>query len=249
MPRSGLLLLLALLTLACSSPETLPTPEEIMADGVVTDEERELAREAVFQCLSDAGADTTFELFDVDPVVQRDYPEAYQSCLFGYAGLSRRNSPLGDAFDLGLLGIVECVEDRTGRDFGPKTIDEIGRLTPEAHRTVTAAIQAEPEMYDICEEEIRGDSVNTVVPAIITGFELDDGDPKRIWLQLEECGYITDTWLVEETRKSVVTQAWTSTPTFGSCHIRHPVRLKDPIGDRPIIDETTGETVPELQAP
>lgn len=246
MLRSGLLLLLAVLALACSPPDTLPTPEEIMADGVVTDEERELARRAVFQCLSDAGADTTFELFDVDPVVQRDYPEAYQRCLFDYAGLSRRNNPPGDAFDLGLLGIVECVEDRTGQDFGPKTIDEIGRLTPEAHQTVTVAIQAEAETYDICEEEIRGDPVNTVIPATITGFRLDDGDPKRISLQLEECGYISVARMYEETTEWVVVSVTTSTPTLGSCWIRHPVRLKDPIGDRPIIDETTGETVPEV---
>lgn len=216
-----------------------------MADGEVSDEERELARRAVFECLVDAGADTTFELFDVDPVVQRDYPEAYQRCLFDYAGLSRRSDAPGDAFDLGLLGIVECVEDRTGRDFGPKTIDEIGRLTPEAHQTVTAAIQAEPEVYDSCEEEIRGDAVNTVIAANITGFRLDDGDPKRISLQLEECGYIADAWLVEETPEAVVTQARTSTPTAGACWIRHPLRLKDPIGDRPIIDEMTGRTVPE----
>ena len=99
-------------------------------------------------------------------------------------------------------------------------------------------------MYDICEEEIRGDPVNTVIPANISGYELDDGDPKRISLQLEECGYIASARLEEETSEWVVTAAMTSTPTAGSCWIRHPLRLKDPIGDRPIIDETTGETVP-----
>ncbi|MBW3666863.1 MAG: hypothetical protein KY394_04630 [Actinobacteria bacterium] len=244
MPRSGLLLLLALLSFACSSPETLPTPEEIMDDGVVTDEERELARRAVFDCLADAGADTTFELFDVDPVVRRDYPEAYQRCLFDYAGLSRGNNPPGDAFDLGLLGIVECVEDRTGGDFGPKTIDEIGRLTPEAHRTVTAAIQTEPVVYDECEYDLRGDPSRALSYPDITGYRLDDGNPKRVLLDLADCGYITTARLEEATADSVTVEVLSTGPIRGPCTIPHPVRLKDPLGDREVIDVTSGRSIP-----
>lgn len=96
--------------------------------------------------------------------------------------------------------------------------------------------------------EIRGDPVDTVIFAIISSYELDDGDPKRISFQLEECGYIASARLTEEKPEAVIVAVTTSTPTFGSCHIRHPLRLKDPIGDRPIIDETTGETVPETGA-
>lgn len=230
-------------TQATTPTTSLPTREQIMADGQVTDEERELARRAVFDCLVEAGADTTFELFDVDGVVRRDFPEAYERCQGEYVGLARRNEVSESVFDLGLLGIVECVEDRTGRDFGPKTIDEIGRLTPESQRTVTRAIQAEPMVFDHCEREIRGNAVETVVHADVTGYRLDEGDPKRVLFHLADCGYVSGARLIEENADEVIVQIMTSTPTMGPCWILHPVRLKNPLGDRSVINEATGRSI------
>lgn len=157
-----------------STTVVIPSPDEIMADGRVTDEERELARRAVFECITAAGADTTFELFDLDPVVQRDYPEEYQNCLWDYAGLSRRNEPLPGDFDLGLLGVVECTEDLTGRDYGSKTVDEIGRLTAESHRTIQNAIDTDQASYDRCYAELRSDdAVFGIIGAM--GYRVDEG--------------------------------------------------------------------------
>jgi hypothetical protein len=176
----------------------LPTADEIMADGEVTDEEREVARQAVFECLVDVGADTTFELFDIDPVVQRDYPDEYQDCLWKYTGIYRRNEFPDDRFNLGLLGVVECTEDRTGEFYGPKTVDEIGRLTDLSRETIFEAINQDEKAYEECLEFVRGfDSIawfrsedgqvvriyddNTLWGSFVE-YRFDDNDPKRISL-------------------------------------------------------------------
>ena len=131
-------------------PEAIPSAEDILVDGEVSDEERELARWAVFTCLEEAGAETTFELYDVDPVVSRDFFDELEECRLPYVGLYRENRMPGDQFQLGLLGVVECTQDETGRDYGPKTVDEIGRLTPESHRTITAALNTDRPVYQGC---------------------------------------------------------------------------------------------------
>lgn len=245
---------------ASTSTTLLPTADEILADGKITDEERELARRAVFECLRAAGADTTFELFDVDSVVQRDYPEAYQDCHLPYTGISRRNEFPGDRFDLSLLGVVECVEDRTGKNYGPKTVDPIGRLTDPARETIFQAINQDKLAYDECYELVHGWDVRvwirvddgTVVPTgdnsltpRLLEYRFDDGDPKRISLRLDSCGYNYGVWLIEETATEVRVEGVIIDDGPGdTCWIRHPVRLKDALGDRAIIDESTGEAVP-----
>jgi len=122
----------------------------MLSDEEVTEGERELARWAVFMSVDAAGADTTFELYDVDPVVSRDYGPALQECRLPYVGLYRENRMPGDQFDLGLLGVVACTEAQTGADYGPKTIDDIGRLTPESHRTITHALNTDRTIYQSC---------------------------------------------------------------------------------------------------
>jgi len=239
----------------------LPTADEIMADGEVTDEEREVARQGVFECLVEAGADTTFELFDVDPVVQRDYPDEYQDCLWQYTGIYRRNEFPGDRFNLGLLGVVECTEDRTGKYYGPKTVDEIGRLTDLSRETIFQAINQDEAAYEECYELIRGwgtiawfrtedgevvriDGGNTVWGSFVE-YRFDDADPKRVSLKIAECGYVYDARLIEETNSVVRVQAVTIDDGDGEpCWLRHPLRLKNPLGDRVIIDETTGKLIP-----
>jgi len=107
-----------------------------MADGEVTDEERELARRAVFECVVSAGADTTFELFDVDPAVQQHYFEEYSTCLGEYPGLPRMNEGANDQFALDLLGVVECTEDRTAgtTDLRQSTRSDASLMSPRHHR-------------------------------------------------------------------------------------------------------------------
>lgn len=58
------------------------------------------------------------------------------------------------------------------------------------------------------------------------------------------CGNIPTGQLVAETETQVVVEAVTVGEPDGSCWILHPIRLKEPLGDRDIIDHTTGEAVP-----
>jgi hypothetical protein len=222
----------------------LPTPDEIMADGVVTDEERELARQAVYECIVDAGADTSFDLYDIDPVVWRDYGGELEDCRWPYTGLYREEEVPGDQFNMGLLGVVECTEDRTGKYYGPKTIDEIGRLTDDSRETIYKAINSDDAVYDECYAELLLAEDREITYAAIAEYRFDNADPKRISLRLTGCGYINGGQLIEETDTSVIVQAIILGDLDQPCWIQHPVRLKDPLGDRAVIDESTGELVP-----
>lgn len=226
-----------------SWPDDLPTAEEIMADGEVTDEERELARRAVFECVVAAGADTTFELFDVDPSVRQHHFEEYSACLGEYPGLPRMNEGPNDRFALDLLGVVECTEDRTGRYYGPKTVDEIGRLTPKSRATIDKALQNDRPDYEACYLETHDVDAAAVFGEIIE-YRFDSGDQRRISLRIENCGYIYGGYLIEETPTTVTVDAVSRGEGLGhSCWLRHPLILKDPLGDRIIINETTGQPI------
>lgn len=227
-----------------TSTTLLPTADEILADGEITDDERELARQAVFECLQGLGADTTLELFDIDPIVRRDYFEELQECQLPYVGIYRRVEVFDDQFDIGLLGVVRCTEDRTGRNYGPKTIDDIGRLTDESRETIFQAINTDEKIYKECFFELRLDPDREVKNPDITEYGFDDGNPKRVSLRVSACGYIPTGRLVAETETQVVVEAVTVGEPDESCWILHPIRLKEPLGDRDIIDNTTGEAVP-----
>lgn len=227
-----------------SSTVQLPTAAEILADGEVTDEERGLARRAVYECVVDAGADTTFDLFDVDPVVKRDFGEEYDACFVEYKGLVVERLFPGDRFDFGLLGVVECTEDHTGKYYGPKTLDEIGRLTDESRDTIENALNADEVVYEDCHADLFPNEVGIVEFGTIIEYRFDDGDPKRISLKVEDCGYLYGGRLVEETDSTVIVDVVTRHEGHGRpCWIRHPVRLKAPLGDRVVIDEATGDEI------
>jgi hypothetical protein len=227
-------------------PANIPTAEEMLSDEEVTEGERELARWAVFMCVDAAGADTTFELYDVDPVVSRDYGPALQECRLPYVGLYRENRMPGDQFDLGLLGVVACTEAQTGADYGPKTIDDIGRLTPESHRTITHALNTDRTIYQSCYFDLYIDEERTVTDVSIVAYRLDDQDPRRLGLTLDSCGYVAVGELVDETEHSVIASVSTTFIEGGpeaSCELLHPIRLRDPLGDRSVVDAGTGTVV------
>jgi len=238
----------SLATTSTSTPADLPTAEEIMADGEVTDEERELARRAVFECVVSAGADTTFELFDVDPAVQQHYFEEYSACLGEYPGLPRMNEGANDQFALDLLGVVECTEDRTGRYYGPKTVDEIGRLTDESRDTIDKALQTDRPDYEACYLETHDVNAATVFGEIIA-FRFDDGARNRISLRIRNCGYLYGGYLIEETTTTITVNVVSRGEGLGpSCWLRHPLVLKDSLGDRIIINGETGQPIPQESA-
>jgi hypothetical protein len=221
------------------------TVEEILADGEVTDAERELAHRAVFDCVVDAGADTTYELFDYDPVVRRDYWNAYNECYGAFIGVTVPLTESSDRYDLSLIGVVECVEDRTGEYFGPKTVDEIGRLTEETIDTIELALNTDRDTYWACEGETRPIESGIEVYEPIIGYEFDDGDPKRISLRVADCGYVYGARLVSESDTTVTVLFIAPGEHLGrACTTRHPIRLKDPLGNRTIIDEATGQPIP-----
>jgi len=237
-------------------PGSLPTAEEIMADGEVTDEERELARRAVFECVVAAGADTTLELFDIDPVVVRDYWDEVNSCIWQYGGLYLPETYPSDRFNLGLLGVVECVEDRTGKDFGDKTVDAIGRLTEAAHATIDRAVTEDLATYEACLEYLFPGNYASDCDAIdipdpttsAVAYRFDGGDPQRLIVEVADCGYVVSGWLMEETPTTVTVWVRSVGADGNNCRVRHPIRLKDALGDRLVIDDATGSPVPFLES-
>ena len=230
-----------------NTPDRYPTPGEIMADGEVTPGERELARRAVYECIAAAGIDTSYELFDVDFTIRRDYPVALDACTLSYMGLYRANEINEADFDQRPLGLVECVEDRTDRDFGEMPLDEIGRLTEQTKAVVSHARQVEEAVYNECardRQELMDSDPGLDIQTPILEYRFDNDDARRISLKIADCGYVPTVWLIEETEESVTVWGRSLKDREGSCWIRHPVRLKYPLDQRPLIDELTGEPNP-----
>ncbi len=225
----------------------LVTADEILEDGEITNEERTLARQAVYECLAAAGADTTLELFDVDPIVKRDYWVEYNDCFAEFRGIVIDPPQPAELFDLSLLAVVECVEDRLGRQLGPKTVDEIGRLTQESLTTIEAALDADRDTYLDCQALPATFDPNLTYEPIV-GFRLEEGDPKRVELVVDSCGYFYGARLESETDTEVVVSFTAPGDHVTSdCWTRHPVRLKDPLGGRPVIDAATDQEIDLLE--
>jgi len=244
-------LLLAVAISSCSqmnTPDRYPTPDEIMADGEVNPGERELARRAVYECLVAAGIDTAYELFDVDFTIRRDYPVELDACSLSYMGLYRANEINHADFDYLALGLVECVEDRTESDFGELPLDEIGRLTEQAKLAVSRARQIEADAYDQClrdRRELVEDNPDLDISTAILEYRFDNGDERRVSFKVADCGYAPTVWLTEETEEKVTVWGRSLKDRKGACWIRHPVRLKYPLDQRPLIDETTRKEIPQ----
>lgn len=141
------------------------TSEQILADGVVTEEEYRAGALAVVACLTEAGFDAEVDFDGSDPgsvnrldghasfsVDGGDGPEASTEAFNRCRELHLSdNVSLGwqvalGQLDLGELreettAVTECVEQETGQDFGELTYDEFGYLTATGQQTKDAAFE------------------------------------------------------------------------------------------------------------
>jgi len=154
-------------TTAVPTPATLdlsnvPTPLEILADSVVTDEEWRVAGLAVVQCLDEQGIEASFSpeegSFSTGGTEQQ-----FSECWGMYMGVSveqrwadQQADPIAEFFFY--RNVVECTEQRTGIDFGEMTQDNLGFTSSEAKLTINRALDEAPDVYMQCFDEIVQES-------------------------------------------------------------------------------------------
>lgn len=142
----------------------LITSEQILEDGVVTEDEYRAGVAAVVSCLKDAGFDAraTFDEPNSDTSLS-----GHAELWVGHGSEAREtateamnrchelhlshNVSLGWSVALGELDLealgeefaatLECVETLTGQDFGKLTFDEHGYLTKQGQQTKDAAFE------------------------------------------------------------------------------------------------------------
>jgi len=136
-----------------------PTPSEILADNAVTTEEWEAAGAAVVECLSDRGQDAEFDPSEGSFSIASTAEDAFNECYGAHMGdsvqqrwSSQQYDPVAD-FEF-YRDVVECTESRTDVDFGEMTQDSLGFASTEAQRTINRAIEAAPDAYHACLDEI-----------------------------------------------------------------------------------------------
>jgi hypothetical protein len=153
--------------------------EMILEDGVVTEEEYRAGAIAVVACLTEAGfeAEVTFDepnpgttslpghaLFSTDHSddAMEAATEAFNRCQDMHLS---HNVGLGWSVALGQLdltelrdettAVTECVEQRTGQDFGELTFDQFGYLTDQGQQTKDAAFEyRDHELWQQCENDL-----------------------------------------------------------------------------------------------
>lgn len=144
---------------------TLITSEQILEDGVVTEEEYRTGALAVVACLTEAGfeAEVNFEepnpgtdslqghaefWVDHSDDATESATNAFDKCQDLHLS---HNVSLGWSAALGQLdldelreettAVTQCVEQRTGQDFGELTYDRFGYLTDQGQQTKDAAFE------------------------------------------------------------------------------------------------------------
>lgn len=157
----------------------LMTSEQILEDGIVTKDEYRAGVAAVVSCLKDAGFDAgaTFDepnsgtsslsgragfWVDHSDEAREAATEAMNRChelhLSHNVGLGW-SVALGE-LDLEALGeefaaTLECVETRTGQDFGDLTFDEYGYLTEQGQQTKDAAFEYQDHQpWETCRHDL-----------------------------------------------------------------------------------------------
>lgn len=148
--------LVVLVGLSCSSPR--PTPEEILLDGVVTEDEYRVALDHVGECVESQGVEFEYSL-DRDQTVAmtvtgagRDVEELLDECVARHVGdvelvWADQNAPLPEKEAVFYNEVVSCVERELGVEFGYVE----ARNTGGVDTSVTdAAIAADPVLYDRC---------------------------------------------------------------------------------------------------
>lgn len=156
LPRGG--------DVASSGEEGRITSERILEDGVVSEDEYRAGAQAVVACLGDAGFDREVDFDDPNghasfftPSANTDseyegqyeeYERQFDKCLDAHLS---HNVSLGWGAALGQIdlaelqeettAVTECVEQRTGQDFGELTYDQFGYLTDQGQQTRNAAFE------------------------------------------------------------------------------------------------------------
>ncbi len=148
--------LVVLVGLSCSSPR--PTPDEILSDGVVTEDEYRAALDHVGDCVESQGGEFEYS-FDRDQTVAMavtgaggDVDELVDDCVARHVGdvelvWADQNAPPPEKEALFYNEVVSCVEQELGVEFGDVEPGDVGG----ADTSVTdAAIEADPVLYGRC---------------------------------------------------------------------------------------------------
>lgn len=158
------LLALLLILTACGGGSGVPTPDEILDDGIVTDEEFRAALGAVEECVAEAGAEFSVA-FDQNGVPRyrasggNNLDAIVNACITIHLGpveaaWDEQHGPTPEEDAAFYDGVVSCVEAGLGVEFGTVQPSASGR-GPETAVT-DAAIAADPDLYASCFEQQLG---------------------------------------------------------------------------------------------
>lgn len=158
-----------------TSPETAnlsllspPTPDEILADGVVTETEYLAAGDAVVQCVEDQGYEAYFVPDEIrfgtragvdglNPSAPRPEVDALHDCIasrMGSVTVAWSVQPYNPDGDILLYQTaLECTESQTGIEYGEITQDSQGSLTADALNTIQRLLDEAPDVYPECTQE------------------------------------------------------------------------------------------------
>ena len=156
-------------------PDALITSEIILEDGIVTEEEYRAGADAMVACLAaagyqveahyDGGGYVGFSGGDTGPVTLEEsldetepYNTTFDRCFETHLGDKafflrgvQRGEIDPERRAAHIVAHIQCVEERTGKDFGEVTFDSDWFLTPEGEQTDQAAFQEQDEQpWDEC---------------------------------------------------------------------------------------------------
>jgi len=187
---SALLLSRGAAEVLATGSDSLFSSEVILQDGVVTEEELLAGADAVVACVADAGFEIEVMYFgDTDGMLAFDTStvtdEVFNPCMDAHLS---RNVMLGWLATRGRLDLhelqaedsatVECVEQRTGVDFGEVTHDDFAYLTEEGRQTLDAAFEYQDhEIWMACRYDLGYlDEQNAETKALVACVENRTGE-------------------------------------------------------------------------
>ncbi len=157
---------LFLLLTACGGGSGVPTPDQILEDGIVTDGEFQAALGAVEECVAEAGAEFSVA-FDQSGVPRYrasggdNLDAIVNACITIHIGpveaaWDEQHGPTPEEDAAFYDGVVSCVEAGLGVELGTVRPSASGR-GPETAVT-DAAIAADPDLYASCfDRQLGGD--------------------------------------------------------------------------------------------
>ncbi|MEL6982688.1 MAG: hypothetical protein AAFO29_09725 [Actinomycetota bacterium] len=152
----GLLGLVLVVGAGCSVLE--PTPERILSDGVVTEDEYRDALDRVVDCVADQGGEFEYSFAERDRAVTMaatgdgDLDVIIDECLARHVGevefvWADQHGPSPEDEAQFYNEVVSCVEDELGVEFGEVQPRAGGGVDTSV---TNAAIDADPDLYDRC---------------------------------------------------------------------------------------------------